>query len=126
MALALALSVLLTACGSNQLEGPRDSELPIREQAGGATVEPSPESVPTAASAGNGGVATPTASVSIPPSATLEKGLAGLLRLIPLPPDGTYWHSVYLNDYKRMREAHGIQAPEKDATGADLQRCGGA
>ena len=81
-ALALALSVLLTACGSNQLEELRDSELPIREQAGGATVEPSPESVPTAASAGNGGtpgpaqrgvvpgtstVAAPTASVPIPP-----------------------------------------------------------
>ncbi len=135
-ALALALSVLLTACESNQLEGPRDSELPIREQAGGATVEPSPESVPTAASAANGGtpgpaqrgvvpgastVAAPTASVSIPPPATLAKGLAGLLRLIPMPSDGGYWHSVYLNDYKRMREAHGIRAPEKDATGADLE-----
>ena len=135
-ALALALSVLLTACGSDQLEEPRDSELPIREQAGGATVEPSPESVPTAASAGNGGtpgpaqrgvipgaltVATPTASVSIPPPPTLEKGLVGLLRLIPMPSDGGYWHSVYLNDYKRMREAHGIRAPEKDATGADLE-----
>ena len=135
-ALALALSVLLTACGSNQLEGPRDSELPIREQAGGATVEPSPESVPTAASAASGGtpgpaqrgvvpgastVAAPTASVSIPPPATLAKGLAGLLRLIPMPSDGGYWHSVYLNDYKRMREEHGIRAPEKDATGADLE-----
>ncbi len=120
-ALALALSVLLTACGSNQLEGPRDSELPIREQVGGATVEPSPESVPTAASAGNGGVATPTASVFIPPPTTLENGLAGLLRLIPMPSDGGYWNSVYLNDYKRMRVAHGIQAPEKDATGADLE-----
>ena len=120
-ALALARSVLLTACGSNQLEGPRDSELPIREQAGGATVEHSPESVPTAASAGNGGVATHTASVFIPPPPTLEKGLAGLLRLIPMPSDGGYWHSVYLNDYKRMREAHGIQTPEKDATGADLE-----
>ena len=38
-----------------------------------------------------------------------------------MPSDGGYWHSVYLNDYKRMREAHGIQAPEKDATGADLE-----
>ena len=135
-ALALALSVLLTACGSDQLEEPRDSELTIREQVGGATVESSPESVPTAASAGNGGtpwpaqrgvipgtstVAVPTASVSIPPPATLEKGLAGFLRLIPMPSDGGYWHSVYLNDYKRMREAHGIQAPEKDATGADIE-----
>ena len=120
-ALALAMSVLLTACGSNQLEGSRDSELPTREQVGEATVEPSPESVPTAAGAGDGGVATPTASVFIPPPPTLENGLSGLLRLIPLPPDGTYWHSVYLNDYKRMREAHGIQAPEKDATGADLE-----
>jgi len=128
--------VLLTACGYNKLEGPRDSELPIREQAGGATVEPSPESVPTGASAENGGtsgpaqqgvipgastVAAPTASVSIPPPATLAKELAGLLRLIPMPPDGGYWHSVYLNDYKRMREAHSIRAPENDATGADLE-----
>ena len=134
--LALSLAVLLTACGSDQLEGPRDSELPIREQQGRATVEPSPESVPTAASAGNGGtpgpaqrgvtpgastVAAPTASASNPPPATLAKGLAGLLRLIPMPSDGGYWHSVYLNDYKRMREAHGIRAPEKDATVADLE-----
>ena len=47
--------------------------------------------------------------------------LTDLLRLIPLPADGGHWQSVYLNDYRRMREAHGIQAPEKDATGADLE-----
>ena len=34
-----------------------------------------------------------------------------LMEIIPLPPDGGYWQSVYLNDYKRMQEAHGIQAP---------------
>ena len=68
-----------------------------------------------------GALRRPTASVSISPPTTLAKGLAGLLRLIPMPSDGGYWHSVYLNDYKRMREAHGIRAPEKDATGADLE-----
>ena len=71
--------MLLTACGSDHLEGPRDSELPIRE------------------------------------------GLAGLLPVIPMPSGGGHWHSVYLNDYKGMREAHGIQTPEKDDTGAGLE-----
>ena len=47
--------------------------------------------------------------------------LVGLLELIPPPPDGGYWNSVYLNDYGRMREAHGIQAPENDATGVHLE-----
>ena len=32
-----------------------------------------------------------------------------LLQLIPLPPDGKYWESVYLNDYERMRVVHGIR-----------------
>ena len=50
-----------------------------------------------------------------------QMSLTDLLRLIPLPADGGHWESVYLNDYKRMREAHGIQAPEKNATGADLE-----
>ena len=134
--LALALSVLLTACASDQLEEPRDAELPNREQVEEAAAEPSPENVPTAASRENGGTpgpdqgdvvpgtstaATPAAGGSIPRPSTSENGLAGLLRLIPLPPDGGYWPSVYVNDYGRMRDAHGIQAPAKDAAGADLE-----
>lgn len=62
----------------------------------------------------------PTAGSSLPPSPELQTTLPGLLEFIQLPPAGENWGLVYLNDYERMREAHGILAPEMDAARADV------
>ena len=82
---------------------------------------------PPTATTGRTTPETPAVS-SVAPTITSVGGLGpatsfiGLMELIPLPPDGDNWQSVYLNDYKRMRRAHGIQAPENNAVGADLEK----
>ncbi len=99
---ALALSVLLTACGTDRGQEPRESEVPAKEQIGGAAEESSP------------GLETS----SEPQLPEVGSGLAGLLRLIPLAK--RYQAFVSYNDYVRAREANGIEAPGEDASDEDL------
>ena len=118
---ALALGILV-ACGSDQEGVPRESESPDRDQVGSAfatptTAVPSPRPTPSEdIGPGGSNEAAGQANNSMDRLSFID-----LMELIPLPPDGGNWEYVYLNDYERMREAHGIQVPDKDATSADLK-----
>ena len=116
--LALATLVLLAivACDGNSnftfpaLEGqPDDTDdvqpTPVDAPPTSADTQPTPAEVPSDPS-------------DAPFETGMERTLPFLLTRIPLPPDGERWRSVYLNDYERMREAHGIRAPQRDAGGA--------
>ena len=57
-----------------------------------------------------------------PPSGNRDMGEASFLDLLSLIPlVEVNWDAVYINDYERAREAHGIPAPSADASGEELK-----
>ena len=113
IAVSMMLSViLLTGCSDEAAPPPVESLPPSPIATPSpvltATAAATPSSVPVA-------TLTPTHLPTVTPAPTEPAtSLGGLLRYIPLTTDGGYWPFVYLNDYERMREAHGIHAPGKE------------
>ena len=130
MFLGVLVLLAIVACDGNStmtfpaLEGQSDDTAAVPPHPVEPIIVPSPVDPSTTPrpSSNPSGLPTPapTASLSLPPSPKLQKTLPGLLEFVQLPPAGENWGFVYLNDYERMREAHGIQAPEMDAAIADV------